>query len=134
MTNNHRGTAGVVGVAVAALLVAPAISLPTSPVAAADEITGPTQYSIPGIGTETVTIDHTTGASDFFLQTNFGTLDMYSNPATHFSEDVYTFYPYVQEVVQDNNGAVTFAPADTNPADFISTDPGAGYIEPVVGF
>lgn len=120
MSNDYRLTSGLVGLAVGALLVAPVIPLAANPVASADDVTGPTPYHIPFVGTDTVTIDHTTGASDNFVQTDFGDFDYYSNPSTHFSEAVITFYPDFQEVIEDNKGAIAVEPLRANPATFIS--------------
>lgn len=130
MNRSHRRMAGVVGIAVGALLVSPLAALVASPVACADTgddlvTLGP--YAIDGY-TDTVTLSSTSLAFDNFTTGSFDgypvDLDVYQGPPGSDSADyVFTIPLLFQGGFDDVHGTTTpFYSFDA--FDFVSPDTG----------
>ena len=133
MNNNHRRTSGIAGVAFAALLAPPLISLLTSPLASADptadvtsDVTTLGPYPIDGY-TETFSYNTSDAIDNYLTGTYSGSafdLDTYFGPSGSDSFEVLLTDPGVLQLgVDDVGGSISYVDNFLG-IDFIATDPG----------
>jgi len=127
MRNSQRHTAGIVGIALAALLASPVISLLTTPVASADDLVTIGPYTADGY-TDTLTYDTDTSGFDNLVTGSFDSypidLDIYSGAAgSGDSEVLFTIPLLFQGGFEDVDGTLTPI-SSFDAADFVSPDVG----------
>jgi hypothetical protein len=127
MRNNQRRTAGMVGIAMGALLASPVIALLVSPVASADDLTTIGPYTADGY-TDTLTYDTDTSGFDNFLTGSYDSypfdLDIYSGAlGSGDSEVLFTIPLLFQGGYEDVDGTITPI-SSVDAADFDVADAG----------
>ncbi|MFZ0906925.1 MAG: hypothetical protein WAN71_24240 [Mycobacterium sp.] len=127
MSNNHRRTVGVVGIAAGALLAPPLIALLASPLASADDIVTIGPFSAGGF-TDTLSLNDVTFGVDNYLvsSTPVLDLDLFYGPGTNFG--LILTDPGVFQIGYDDIGGTTSFIDSFTPADFISSDFGLSEI------
>jgi hypothetical protein len=130
MSNNHRRTVGVVGMAAGALLAPPLIALLASPLASADptDILTLGPYTAGGL-TDTLSINDVSFGVDNYLvsATPALDLDLFYGPGTDNFGLIVTD-PGLFQIGYDDIGGTTHLIDIFNPADFISSDFGLSEI------